>query len=337
MSSKKGVLGKGLSALLPSEEEEREADARDRSESGGDLSQSKLYRFEDRRRMVGRVADIEVPDIRPNPYQPRQEFSDAALDELAASIQQLGIIQPITVRSMGEGQFEVISGERRLRAARRAGLERIPAYVREAGTEQMLEMALVENVQREELNPIEVALGYQRLIDEVDLTQADVAKKVGKNRATVSNSLRLLKLPPRVQAALRDGSVSVGHARALITLEDEAVQRRILHDIEEDSLTVRAVENRVREHRRVDEDASDTSAAGSEGSGDSGSTSQKATEATPSREEQQVRLELEQYKNRLRSALSTQVQITHGKDDEGQIKIAYYSAEDLERLLDLLT
>ena len=333
MSSKKGVLGKGLSALLPSEEE-REEEARDRQENGGDLSQSKLYRFEDRRRMVGRVAEIEVKQIRPNPYQPRQEFSDAALDELADSIRQLGIIQPVTVRAMGEGQFEIISGERRLRAARRAGLGRIPAYVREAGTEQMLEMALVENVQREELNPIEVALGYQRLIDEVGLTQAQVAKKVGKNRTTVSNFLRLLKLPPRIQAALRDGSLSVGHARALITLEEEPVQRRILHKIEDDDLTVRAVEKLVREHREAEAEPEKPSSDSSDGGGDSDAA---AAEATPSRAERQAQLELEKYKNRLRSTLSTQVQITHNKDDEGQIRVSYYSAEDLERLIDLLT
>ena len=336
MSSEKGVLGKGLNALLPSEEEQNEDAPSGRLEAGGsDLSRSQMYRFGDQERMVGRVAEVEVSHIRPNPYQPRQEFSDAALDELAESIGQLGIIQPITVRAMGEGQFEVISGERRLRAARRAGLDRLPAYVREAGTEQMLEMALVENVQREELNPIEVALGYQRLIDEVGLTQAQVAEKVSKGRATVANFLRLLKLPPRVQAALRDGSVSVGHARALITLDDEAVQRRILRQIEEEDLTVRAVEQRVREHHADDEkpDAADPQ---TEATGQTDAFAAQESD-TPSREEQRTALALEEYKNRLRSALSTQVQITHRKDDEGQIQISYYSAEDLERLLDLLT
>lgn len=340
-SSQEGVLGKGLNALLPSEEE-REAEAREGNrsgESGGDLSQSTLYRFEDEDRMVGRVAEVEVSHIRPNPYQPRQEFSDEALDELAESIGQLGIIQPITVRAMGEGQFEVISGERRLRAARRAGLERLPAYVRDAGSEEMLEMALVENVQREELNPIEVALGYQRLIEEVGLTQAQVAEKVSKNRATVSNFLRLLRLPPRVQAALRDGSVSVGHARALITLDEEPVQRRLLREIEDEDLTVRAVEERVRRHRTDDgadeesEEASETDAAPAT----DGSATSATQETTARREEQRDQQVLEEYKDRLRSALSTQVQITHNADDEGEIQIAYYSAEDLERLLDLLT
>ena len=368
MSSDDGVLGKGLNALLPSEEE-GEGEAADRSGGdgggGGDLSENELYRFEDRQRMVGRVAELEVSKVRPNPYQPRQEFSDASLDELAESIGQLGIIQPITVRAMGEGQFEVISGERRLRAARRADLGSIPAYVREAGTEEMLEMALVENVQREELDPIEVALGYQRLIDEVGLTQVQVAEKVSKGRATVANFLRLLKLPPRVQAALRDGSVSVGHARALITLDDEAVQRRLLREIEEENLTVRAVEERVRAERRPDdagssgeEEASDAAVAPAaareketapEPAGDGAaaassvpspapaSSPAEASDDASSRPERQAQLQLDDYKNRLRSALSTQVQITHNKDDEGEIRLSYYSAEDLERLLDLLT
>ncbi|PSR00483.1 MAG: chromosome partitioning protein ParB [Bacteroidetes bacterium QS_9_68_14] len=348
-SSQEGVLGKGLNALLPSEEE-REGDRapEDRSgEGGGDLSQSTLYRFKDEDRMVGRVAEVEVSHIRPNPYQPRQEFSDETLDELAESIGQLGIIQPITVRALGEGQFEVISGERRLRAARRAGLERLPAYVRDAGTEEMLEMALVENVQREELNPIEVALGYQRLIEEVGLTQAQVAEKVSKNRATISNFLRLLRLPPRVQAALRDGSVSVGHARALITLDEEPVQRRLLRAIEEEDLTVRAVEERVRAHRASDdsdeeEDEAEhasrqASASGAAPSGTEAARPAAQETAAPSREEQRQEQMLKEYTDRLRSALSTQVEITHDADDEeGQIRIDYYSAEDLERLLDLL-
>ena len=341
MSSQEGVLGKGLNALLPSEEE-REGEAREGDRPGersGDLSQSTLYRFEDEDRMVGRVAEVEVSHIRPNPYQPRQEFSDEALDELAESIGQLGIIQPITVRAIGEGQFEVISGERRLRAARRAGLERLPAYVREAGSGEMLEMALVENVQREELNPIEVALGYQRLIEEVGLTQAQVAEKVSKNRTTISNFLRLLRLPPRVQAALRDGSVSVGHARALITLDDPAVQRRLLREIEEDDLTVRAVEKRVRRHRADDKTDEEPAEAGESDAASAapGEATTPKESAAPSREEQRDQHVLEEYKDRLRSALSTQVQITHNADDEGEIQISYYSAEDLERLLDLLT
>lgn len=322
MASKKSALGKGLSALLPSEEEQ-EASERD---GGDDLSsKSQLYRFEDETRLLRRVADIEVDSIRPNPYQPRQEFKDDALDELAASIEQLGVIQPITVRPMGNGQFEIISGERRLRAARRADLNRIPAFVREADSEQMLEMALVENVQREELNPIEVALGYQRLLEECSLTQEQVAKKVSKSRATVANFLRLLKLPPRIQAALRDKEVSMGHARALITIDEEEAQVELLEETIKQDLSVREVEERVRTWRDDQEAAEDT-------------TDEPADAATtePAPSPDRDTLQLESYRDKLRSHLSTQIKIKHKSDGEGRIEISYYSEEDLERLLELI-
>lgn len=326
MASKKGVLGKGLNALLPSENEQDAA--LERPSSGEELSRSQLYRFEDRNRLAGRVAEVEVEKIRPNPYQPRQEFGEEGLKELAASIRQLGIIQPITVRALGEEQFEIISGERRLRAARRAGLERLPAYVRTANTEQMLEMALVENVQREELNPIEVALGYQRLLQECELTQQDVAQKVGKSRATVANMLRLLKLPPRVQAALRDGALTVGHARALIPVEDEKVQARLLQEIEEDGLTVRAVEKRVRTLHREDDTPAD------DGEVEAADAAKPVPEpSVPDRDA----LQLEAYREHLRERLSTQVHLRREADGGGTIEIAYYSDEDLERLVELLT
>lgn len=299
MASKKAALGRGLGAILPSEEEEAELDAPRRS---------------NRIRLVGRVAQVDVALVRPNPYQPRKDFKEEALDELAESIRQLGVIQPITVRATEDG-FETISGERRLRAARRAGLDRIPAYVRQADSEEMLEMAIVENIQREELNPIEVALGYQRLIDECDLTQEEVAEKVSKGRATIANFLRLLKLPARIQASLRDGVVSVGHARALINVEDEEMQQRLIDEIEKNELSVRDVEKRVRRWRTSTEDA--------------------APPRTPVRTAPADRdaLQLNDYTTRLRNYLSTQVKIRH-KSDGGHIEIEYYSNEDLERLLD---
>ena len=326
MSSEKSALGKGLNALLPSEKEQEET--RDES-SSDELSKSQLYQFEDKSRLQRRVADIEVDSIRPNPYQPRQEFSDDALDELAASIEQLGIIQPITVRSLGEGQFEIISGERRLRAARRADLNRIPAFIRNATSEQMLEMALVENVQREELNPIEVALGYKRLMEECGLTQEEVAEKVSKSRASVANFLRLLRLPPRIQAALRDKEVSMGHARALITIDDEDAQIDLLQETIDEDLSVREVERRVRtwhEDQKADEEADDDSEA------EAADESPAESSPAPDRAELQV----ESYRDKLRSHLSTQVNIKHKSDGEGRIEIAYYSEEDLERLLDLV-
>ena len=317
MASKKAALGRGLSALLPTGQQEGEPalDA-----SSAEAPPSKLYRFEERARLAGRVADLEIDQISPNPYQPRQDFEDQALDELAASIQQLGIIQPITVRALGGGRFEVISGERRLRAARRAGLKRVPAYVREADTEEMLEMALVENVQREELNPVEVALGYQRLMEECGLTQEQVAERVGKKRTTVANFLRLLKLPPRLQAALRERSVTVGHARTLINVDDEEFQLHLLEEIQHKDLSVREVEERVRSWRKRQE-AAEAPAVPAE-----------APTAPPDRDA----LQIQDLTNRLRMRFSTQVQIRHKTDGSGKIELSYYSQEDLERLLELL-
>ena len=306
-SPKKAALGKGLSALLPSQPDEPS------EESGG---RTRLYNFEERRRLAGRVAELDVDAIRPNPYQPRKDFDETALDELAASVTQLGIIQPLTVRALGDGQYELISGERRLRASRRAGLKRVPAYVREADTEAMLEMAIVENVQREDLNPVEVALGYQRLMEEVGLTQEEVAEKVGKSRPTVANTLRLLKLPPRVIASLREGALSSGHARALAGLEDEddllALHRAIL----DDGLSVRDVEKRARDLRESP----------------AGPTAPKKAPAPelPERD----RLQVEALEARLREHVSSRVQIRHrASDGGGTIEVQYYSADDLERVV----
>jgi len=316
----KSALGKGLNALIPEEkQEDEEAEGQEGDEDVS--SSSQLYQFEDGTRMLGRVAEVAVDRIRPNPYQPRQEFKDAALDELASSIEELGVIQPITVRALGDGQFEIISGERRLRAARRAGIDRLPAFIRKASSEEMLEMALVENVQREQLNPIEVALGYQRLMEECGLTQEEVSEKVSKSRATVSNFLRLLRLPPRVQAALRDQEVAMGHARALIAMDDEEAQVELLEETIEEDLSVREVEKRAREWHEDREEETDEA-------------EQEPTtpDPTPDRDD----LQLDDFRSKLRSRLSTQIQINHKKDGEGTIEIAYYSEEDLERLVDLV-
>jgi ParB family chromosome partitioning protein len=265
-----------------------------------------------------------VASIRPNPYQPRETFNEEALNELSASISQLGIIQPITVRSLGESRFEIISGERRLRAAKKAGLTRVPAYVREADTEAMLEMAIVENIQRENLNPVEVALGYHRLIEECGLTQEQVAKKVSKNRSTVANMLRLLRLPPPVLASLRDGTLTSGHARMLVSIEDDDAQLKLYREIVDKSLSVRQVEQLVREYRKrlddaetADEDAADDAAE---------------AVAAPSRDA----LQIEQFTGSLRDLLSTQVSIRHKDSGSGKIEITYYSQDDLERVLDVL-
>lgn len=316
--AKKVALGKGLKALLPNVDSAEGEDLQGVDEPAG-----KLYQFQEGRkgRLLGKIVEIELSDIRPNPYQPRQTFEEEALDELAASIQQLGIIQPITVRALSDGQFEIISGERRFRASRRAGLDKIPAFVREADTEEMLEMAIVENVQREQLNPMEVALGYQRLMEECDLTQEKIAQKVGKKRATVANFLRLLKLPAPVQAAVRDETISMGHARALIPVDNKKVQLDILTEIEVDGLSVRDVERRVRDWQE------------SKDKDDKKPNLEKLAPAEADRDQ----LQIQEFANRLRAHFSTQVQIRHKKGgDGGKIEIEYYSNEDLERLMELL-
>ena len=321
MATKKAALGKGLNALLPSLSEH--GDEERPAESG--VSQTRLYNFEDRVRLLGRVAELDVEAVRPNPYQPRQDFNEQALDELAASIAQLGIIQPITVRALGDSRFEIISGERRLRAAKRAGLQRIPAYVREADTEAMLEMAIVENIQRENLNPVEVALGYHRLIEECGLTQEDVAQKVGKNRTTVTNTLRLLRLPPRVLASLRDGTLTSGHARMLVSVEDDTAQLHLYEQIVAGGLSVRQVEHLIREYRkRLDANAAGAKEAAEEAA--------EAIAGTPDRNALQVQT----FTGALRDRLSTQVAIKHKENGGGRIEITYYSQDDLERVLDLL-
>jgi ParB family chromosome partitioning protein len=281
---------------------------------------TRLYNFEERRRLAGRVAELDVEAISPNPYQPRTDFDESALEDLAASVRQLGIIQPLTVRALGDGRYELIAGERRLRASRRAGLKRVPAYVREADTEEMLEMAIVENVQREDLNPIEVALGYQRLMEEIGLTQEQVADKVGKNRSTVANLLRLLRLPPRVQASLREGTLSGGHARALVSIEDEQALLDLHRAILDDGLSVRDVERAAKRLRE----------------GDASSAPAPAPAEEP-RLSDRDRLQIERFQDRLRDAVGSQVAIRHrAADGGGRIEIAYFSADDLERVMERL-
>ena len=321
MAAKKAALGKGLSALLPSQPTAPAAEG----EEG--LPRTRLYNFDERQRLAGRVADVDIESIRPNPYQPRKDFDEAALDELADSIRQLGVIQPLTVRSTGRGKYELISGERRLRASRRAGLKAVPAYVREATTEEILEMAIVENVQREDLNPVEIALGYQRLTEEVGLTQEQVAEKVSKSRSAVANTLRLLRLPPRVQASLREGTVTAGHARMLVSLEDEETQLALHREIVDDGLSVREVERRVRAIRQSEQDAAAEPSPVAE-------RAEAKTQALTERD----RLQIERYESDLRERLATQVQIRHRPTDgAGTVTISYYSAEDLERVMEALT
>lgn len=226
--SKKRALGRGLEAILQSP---------DTDITSADISGNYV---------AGAIAEIELDKIEANPFQPRTDFDDMALRELAASIKNQGVIQPVTVRKLGFDRYQLISGERRLRASKLAGIDTIPVFIRVANDEQMLEMALIENIHRENLNAVEVAISYQRLIDECQLTQEQLSERVGKSRSTITNFLRLLKLPPEVQIALRDGHITMGHARALINLDDDARQLMILQQMIEEELNVRQVEAIVR-------------------------------------------------------------------------------------------
>ena len=228
LQNKKRGLGRGLDAILQSPETDI---------TSSDISGNYV---------AGAVAELNIDFIEANPFQPRTDFDETALNELAESIKIQGVIQPVTVRKMGRDKYQLISGERRLRASKMAGLKTIPVFIRVANDEQMLEMALIENTHREGLNAIEIALSYQRLIEECNITQEQLSEKVGKDRSTVTNFLRLLKLPPEVQVALRDGFISMSQARAIINIEDKTKQLVILKEIIDKDLSVRQVEELVR-------------------------------------------------------------------------------------------
>jgi len=234
--NKKMALGRGLGALI----DDAPAPASSKAEQQPQQPIEKKV-------VSDLVNEIDIESIDVNPFQPRSNFDQDALNELAESIKKLGIIQPITVRNMDNGRFQLISGERRLRASKIAGLKRIPAYVRKTDDQGMLEMALVENIQREDLDAIEVAISYQRLIDECNLTQETLGDRVGKKRATVSNYLRLLRLPAEIQAGIRERLLSMGHARTLITIDDPINQVKIYRRILEEELSVRKTEELVRQ------------------------------------------------------------------------------------------
>ncbi|MGK7370246.1 MAG: ParB/RepB/Spo0J family partition protein [Candidatus Halalkalibacterium sp. M3_1C_030] len=302
MASKK-VLGRGLGAFFPDYEEEREGGKKAKEQA--DASGSYL----DPKKRVNVVLNIPVQNIRPNPHQPRKEFKEESLEELAGSIKKHGLIQPITVRYIGEKRFELISGERRLRAAKLAGIKEIPSYIREVDDEEIISFALIENIQREDLNPIEVAMGYKRLVDELDYTQAEVAEKVGKNRTTVTNMLRLLNLPAFIQAGLRDDKISMGHARALISIDDPEDQEKIYKKAVKQDYSVRQIEKAVRSL------------------GDEKSKKNKA-------EKDDNQAFYNEISSRLRRKLSTKVNIK-SKKNGGEIRIEYYTDEELERLLEL--
>lgn len=299
---KRNALGRGLSALLEdnsSAESQETVTPRTSYTTGASL---------------GSISAVPIDRIETNPFQPRTHFDLVALEELSESIRVQGIIQPIAVRSMGGNRYQLISGERRLQASKMAGLTEIPAFVRTANDEQMLEMALIENIQRQDLNPMEIALGYQRMMDELGLKMDDLGDKVGKKRATVNNYLRLLKLPPEIQIGLRDNQISMGHARALINIEDKEEQLRIYRDAAANDLSVRTVEMMARQ------------AANPAG--------QKPTEktATPARKD----IHVSALEDRMEEKLGTRVTIQQNATGKGELRISFESTDDLNRLLEII-
>lgn len=230
-ATKKQALGRGLSALL--------------KDPSNDISSAKDKNADT---IIGNIVELDINAIEINPFQPRTNFNEETLRELASSIKELGVIQPITVRKIDFNKFQLVSGERRFRASKLIGLTTIPAYIRIANDQESLEMALVENIQRQDLDPIEIALSYQRLIDEIALTQEQMSERVGKKRSTIANYLRLLKLDPIIQTGMRDGFISMGHGRAIITIEDQNEQLNIYEKIITDKLSVRATENLVKQY-----------------------------------------------------------------------------------------
>lgn len=295
MNNKRNALGKGLGALLTSPE----TDITTKSPAPTDVA------------VVGSISELAVDQIEANPFQPRTYFEEEALRELAESIQEMGLIQPVTVRKLGYDKYQLISGERRFRASQMAGLRTIPAYIRIANDQAMLEMALVENIQREELDSIEIALAYQRLIEEVKLTQEEVSEKVAKKRSTVANYLRLLKLPPEIQLGIRERKISMGHARALVAIEDPKQQLSLYNQILSSEMSVRQVEEATRKN--------------------------KQPESNPARSAKAILpAELKAAINSLHKRLEVPVDIKTTQDGKGQLNIKFNSSEELAQLLSKL-
>jgi ParB family chromosome partitioning protein len=288
--AKKNALGRGLGALIE-EAEPVEVVARQTVATGSDI-------------------DIDLVDT--NPFQPRTVFDSEALEELASSIKEIGVIQPITVRQMENGRFQLITGERRFRAARIAGLTNVPAYIRTANDQGMLEMALVENIQREDLNAVDIALSYQRLLEECELTQETLSNRVGKKRATVANYLRLLKLPAEIQVGIRNNKVSMGHARALAGIDDPHDQLLLFYKIIEEDLSVRKTEELA---RKLESDLL------------------KHPEPEERKPQKSPSGAYDDLKNQLSDFFNTRVSLQHSNNGSGKIVIPFRSDDELERII----
>ncbi len=294
-NKKNRALGRGLDSILSSPE----TDITSEDISG---------KF-----VAGATSEIEISKIETNPFQPRTNFDEMMLRELSNSIKLQGIIQPITVRKMGYGKYQIIAGERRFRASQMAGLDRLPAFIRIANDEEMLELALIENIHREELNALEIAISYQRLIDEIKLTQEKLSLKLGKSRSSIANFLRLLKLPPSIQVALRDGFITMGHARALITLPSIKLQEQHLKIIIDKGLNVRQIEELVR-------------------IATSASTSTKKSKTVST-------VIPERFKNataQLSSKLGAKVNLKRNNIGIGTIVISFKNDDDLDKIISLI-
>lgn len=291
---RKNALGRGLSALLEN--------------ANTDITNTSTEA-----KPANSISEVFISQIQANPFQPRTAFEETALQELANSIKIHGVIQPITVRKMGYDSYQIISGERRTRASILAGLTKIPAYIRVANDQEMLEMALIENIQREELNPIEIGLSYKRLMEECNLKQDEVGERVGKNRSTVNNYLRLLKLSDTIQLALKEGKISMGHARAIINVEDPKKQEWMLEQMLNNELSVRSVENLVREE-------------------------QAKVQASPVKPAAKIDKSeiIIGYQNSLSERFNTKISIKADDKGRGNIKIPFRSQAELQRILDII-
>jgi ParB family chromosome partitioning protein len=294
-ATKKQALGRGLSALL--------------NDPSNDISKATDKNAD---QVIGTIIELDLKAIEVNPFQPRTQFNEEALRELASSIKELGVIQPITVRKTGFNKYQLVSGERRFRASKLIGLTTIPAYVRIANDQESLEMALVENIQRKDLDPIEIALSYQRLINEIDLTQEQMSERVGKKRSTITNYLRLLKLDPIIQTGMRDGFISMGHGRALVNVDNQHEQLDIYERILESKLSVRETERIVQQLHKV------------------------GSLETPDSSKEELPKFIKKSIKDISEYFGHKITVSVSKKGNGKITIPFHSEEDFNRIKKLL-
>lgn len=293
-ATKKQALGRGLSALL----KDPENDIKSADDKNAD-------------KVVGNIVELDITSIEVNPFQPRTNFNEESLRELASSIRELGVIQPITVRKLAFNKYQLVSGERRFRASKLIGLETIPAYIRIANDQESLEMALVENIQRQDLDPIEIALSYQRLIDEIKLTQEQMSERVGKKRSTIANYLRLLKLDPIIQTGMRDGFISMGHGRAMVNIDSQIDQLEVYEKVISNKLSVRATEQLVK-HLNTN------------------------TETAVSNEPTEIPKYIKKGVKEFSDYFGHKINVKLGKNGSGKITIPFHSEEDFNRIKKLV-